>query len=860
LICSIAGKANLQWVAAGDTAQMISPGCSFSFDGMKQTLREIQSGSIVLRKVQQLRRNYRMTKGVLEVGNAILRVLKKNFPQAIEYAQPEIAMKDLGLDVKLVDWDAAFRQKVSFGTQQALIYSTGTGRNCQVGTVDTGDRQELIGPVGVLSRIKTWLGDHPFVLTSLDSKGLEFDDVVVVFDFAHKAWTVARQMIESLRLLRELYVSITRARGRVVILVKNKFPAMLKFFESLECNIDTDLSRNIDVLPLEFEMKTTPKMWFERGSALFQDEQYRLAASCFKSANHFGWANRATGLHLILSTGPSSVAAKEMLRTAAKIFFESDDFHHCLDVFKNVRTIPPWEEIDNGILDQALEKLPNYLPRRETIEFALVRNRWNVISTDDLKSEATASLFVGQQYNDHLKTLLSGCSEEDLRVIETTLPKITGYWYLEKGMHAEAMNIFIRSQDEESIDRVIALSGQNSQVKHILGTAAAFYFESSKFERCLDVMRKIRATPPWEASDSKILDDALLKRPNYLPRRETVEFALIRDSWKVITLDDLKSRGLANLFVKHRSSNQLTDLVRGCSEKDRNVIAITLPNVVGDYYVVEKKYAEAAKLFRRGKDTTSAAKAEQLRSEQEARASKSSMEPKRKLPAQQPQISKPPMETKRRSPVEKPKAATGSALSGSALYAVGDRVTIVGLANLMALHLNGKLGRVSTPIKDGRYGVMVDGDDKIKGVKPDNLRKIAEKSILTSANDLSGTPDLLARSPQQAGDSSASEDDSSNHEASDGESLPGLLERNNDGSDSDDDSDDMPVLLPQQESSSEDDDSLPELHPFNASNGDQGSSSDSDNSMPELTPRSDDSAPTNARRNNQTSRSRRGRR
>lgn len=29
LICNLAGKSELRWVCAGDTAQMISPGCSF---------------------------------------------------------------------------------------------------------------------------------------------------------------------------------------------------------------------------------------------------------------------------------------------------------------------------------------------------------------------------------------------------------------------------------------------------------------------------------------------------------------------------------------------------------------------------------------------------------------------------------------------------------------------------------------------------------------------------------------------------------------------------------------------------------------------------------------------------------------
>jgi len=59
LICSLAGKSASQWVAAGDTAQMISPGCSFKFDGLKNTWRAVDP-NVKLERAKQLKRNYRM--------------------------------------------------------------------------------------------------------------------------------------------------------------------------------------------------------------------------------------------------------------------------------------------------------------------------------------------------------------------------------------------------------------------------------------------------------------------------------------------------------------------------------------------------------------------------------------------------------------------------------------------------------------------------------------------------------------------------------------------------------------------------------------------------------------------------------
>jgi len=103
-----------------DTAQMITAGCSFTFDGLKQTILKVNE-KVQVRKVQQLTKNYRMSKGVLDVANAILAVLKNNFPHAIEYAPPEVAMKDIGLRVVLLNLNDAkkyLRQnKVQLGTE-----------------------------------------------------------------------------------------------------------------------------------------------------------------------------------------------------------------------------------------------------------------------------------------------------------------------------------------------------------------------------------------------------------------------------------------------------------------------------------------------------------------------------------------------------------------------------------------------------------------------------------------------------------------------------------------------------------------------------------------------------------------------
>jgi hypothetical protein len=122
---------------------------------------------------------------------------------------------------------------------------------------------------------------HNFFLSFiLFTKGLEFDDCVVAFDVERKAWDIRDGNIASLRLLRELYVAVTRAKRRVVILYKTG--QIRDFFLSLQgCNIE---EADAEVALLEFDSGTTMDAWFKRGMELFQDEQYKMAASCFKAA------------------------------------------------------------------------------------------------------------------------------------------------------------------------------------------------------------------------------------------------------------------------------------------------------------------------------------------------------------------------------------------------------------------------------------------------------------------------------------------------------------------------------------------------------------------------------------------------
>eukprot|EP00977_Amphora_coffeiformis_P013898 scaffold3784_cov174-Amphora_coffeaeformis.AAC.3 len=425
LICSVGGRVNRHWVAAGDTAQMISPGCSFTFDGMKQVLRAIDRET-ELHKVVKLQRNYRMTKGVLEVGNAVLALLKKYFPSAIDSIEPkEIAMKDLGLRVVLCDWDNAMNEPVSFGVQQAVVLSS--------------PRNET----RLTSSIADWLRNHPFILTALDSKGLEFDDVVVAFDVERPAWLVHSGNAASLRLLRELYVAITRAKRRVVILTKKSNKVVREFFHNLNAGVeDTDSS----ILALEFDKQTTEQEWFDRGIELLKERKYKLAASCLISAGQLGWANQAQG-NVYLELGQKDTA-KEYFQNAAHIFFESSDFEHCLDTMKDIAALPPWDTKLNGLFQKALAEKPNYLPRVETIKFAILCGSWESVKPSDLFNGALVDFFENYRSDDRLKSIVRICTEKERKAIEASLPNLVGDFFFEEGVdYTACVRLYIKGGD-----------------------------------------------------------------------------------------------------------------------------------------------------------------------------------------------------------------------------------------------------------------------------------------------------------------------------------------------------------------------------------------------------------------------------
>lgn len=630
LICSVAGSLNRNWIASGDTAQMISSGCSFKFEGMREVLRAIQGEEVTLGKVQRLQRNYRLTKAVLDVGNAIIRVMKNNFPEILEYSQPEIAMKDLGLDVVLVDWKKGFAQSnLKFGTQQALIYSTGTGLTKKIGGTDEENS-------GLQEKIQQFLPNHPFTLSSLESKGLEFDDVVVVFDFSHGAWNVSDKRVnpqESVKLLRELYVAVTRgkntgqrnvehifcqlsqsslsslaAKRRVVIFVRDKhrFRYMFNFFNDLDCGINTDVDANVELLRLEFDNETTSDTWLKKGHEMFEEEQYRLAASCFKSAESYGWMNRAHGRSLLQARGRHE-SAKDAFRMSAKHFFDVEDYEGCLDAYKDVIEIPPWEDRDNQLLDIALQKLPDYLPRRSMVQLAIDRDSWDIVQKGDLLDTSICQLFEGFQTNGRIEEIVSNCTAGELQAIAKALPLTVAVHYENTKQYSQAIDIYLLHDLEEAVRQVVdKMDSAELDTRKAIRTIVNHFERSGKNELCLDYLKRLydltsSLDVSWDPQDNIIAKKALELHPSHLGRTDLIKLCLASDTWSMMKSSDIQAN-LKGLFTKCRGRSEMNELLSSCPPKELSRIAGVLPNIVADFYFSSGDLDQALKLYKRGKD------------------------------------------------------------------------------------------------------------------------------------------------------------------------------------------------------------------------------------------------------------------
>ncbi|KAG9084811.1 hypothetical protein FRC06_003888, partial [Ceratobasidium sp. 370] len=298
----------------GDTAQTVIAGSAFRIKDLKSFVFEDIAGSRIrdnwrtwespssLFSTFDLTTNFRSHSGIVNCAASIVEVIYRLFPDSIDKMPTETTKVHGPLPILFTDSrdDLSFFEgfvlgsnpgaKTGFGAQQAI----------------------LVRSDAVAEELDSQLEGLCPVLTIAESKGLEFDDILIYNFFNHSSashgdWQyvsglpIHRRSYDPLAAppvlcieLKMLYVAITRARKRCWIWDSGKTLNEMKEYL---------LSRRLITTASTTEMvgrigvSSTPAQWMEKGQEYFSCGLYKVAAACFQHAGKAEEARTASAYH-----------------------------------------------------------------------------------------------------------------------------------------------------------------------------------------------------------------------------------------------------------------------------------------------------------------------------------------------------------------------------------------------------------------------------------------------------------------------------------------------------------------------------------------------------------------------------------
>ncbi|KDN37508.1 hypothetical protein RSAG8_10107, partial [Rhizoctonia solani AG-8 WAC10335] len=286
---------------AGDTAQTISAGSSFRFEDLKAFSWRLEAQDEAVRAKRRkpihptlfhLSVNYRSHGGIVECASAIVELVSDLFPNSIDKLEKEAGLiggprptffsgwerSNIPIDQFLRDQEDV---KIDFGANQVILVRNDAARNA----------------------LRSQVGDIGLVLTLYESKGLEFNDVLLYnfFEDSVASDTTWRIVLNGLNCnkfgplpqfdevrhavicseLKNLYVGLTRARNHCWILDVSERAEPMKAFWT-ERNLIEKCGPG-DPIP-QLSASSSESEWAERGRTLFERQLYTQAVLCFERA------------------------------------------------------------------------------------------------------------------------------------------------------------------------------------------------------------------------------------------------------------------------------------------------------------------------------------------------------------------------------------------------------------------------------------------------------------------------------------------------------------------------------------------------------------------------------------------------
>ncbi|KAK2997943.1 hypothetical protein RJ639_026642, partial [Escallonia herrerae] len=343
------------FVFSGDTAQTIARGIDFRFEdirclfynefvfGSRGCAKDRRSAKGRVSKIHHLSRNFRTHAGVLKLGESVLSLIYHFFPSSVDILSPESSLLfgeapillNIGNNINLMtilESSGKAGDVVGFGAEQVILV-----------------RDECMK-----KEICEYVGKRALVLTIMECKGLEFQDVLLYNFFSSSPyqdeWRVIYGYMEEKDMLKSspkhftsfswekhsvlcsemknLYVAITRTKQRLWIWENAGFSQPI--FDYWKNSYLVEERRVGDAFIQEMQVVSSQEEWKSRGIKLYYENNYEVAMMCFERAGDAYWEKmaKASGLRAAAARtrAPNSDMWCSYLKEAAEIFYSIDVF------------------------------------------------------------------------------------------------------------------------------------------------------------------------------------------------------------------------------------------------------------------------------------------------------------------------------------------------------------------------------------------------------------------------------------------------------------------------------------------------------------------------------------------------------
>lgn len=326
---------------SGDTAQTIAKGITFRFKDLG-TLFASQEGLAIQQPcIKQLLVNYRSHQKILTLANCVVRVIELLFPKTIDKLAREVSN----------DPDGPIPMVLLNPCLEDIVNALVAGERADKGEVTFGYGQVVLVPDETARKRLPAILKGALCLTIYESKGLEFDDVIL-FEFfancgvAEDQWKILHDILYDERgniaediyasdwkpkcaatfdavkhaalctALKMLYVAITRTKEKFII-YDQSFSAhylldymiakgMVTHVVPKESGLRTDLHSTV-------QSEQGKVLWRNQGIKMMKMKFYSQAAICFMHAQDDLLRNKAETLHSADETSKILQAAEAIL-------------------------------------------------------------------------------------------------------------------------------------------------------------------------------------------------------------------------------------------------------------------------------------------------------------------------------------------------------------------------------------------------------------------------------------------------------------------------------------------------------------------------------------------------------------------